>query len=696
MRRLLVVVGCLLLPVLASSPRAERGQARLVPVPDGAARAELRPVPSLATADTCIVRHDAGIYYKIDGWVTGNELYKGYCDPALTCPNPYPFIVTEINMPMYFTGTPTFGVSVDVELADNSDPSCPMPGPLVAISSEYTLQVPAEGLYDIWIPLDTPVTVTGPFFAGFFLSTPFAEADGAAVVIDTIPELCVSYNIWDTAVGFIDLGDNEIWNFPGRLVLYAAGVPIGTANPPDVRLLSPRPSDTLFGPTEIWIQEKGGSPILDYAVFEYRPAGGGAYVEIGRDFDPTAAFRDGASATAASAAGLSYAFNFGALTEGMWTLRATVYDTLGRFDRDSVTVYLEPTPPVPTVISHEDGGSFCTPLTFNLVCSDEDVDYIQGFRRGALDEYSAGVIVAGPPARGPHWNAPYAAAAAIELWYDRGTTRPMTENNLKLSLDTLAARLAYWMETTVNTGTWDEGFLAGLNEYLHVKGDDLYTAYRRRPNYFQIRDWAENWERSVLLGLAGTPGQWVVVDGFSGWLQVDGTYLVRIMDPLTGTAAPVSLRHNMGTAEVFVGGAWRPVDLMVSVATKAWNPTRYAIGADLNGSNGWSISWTPSGLTEDDLYFFDLAARDGHNMRGVTTLLLQYNCAGNYAKGDYNNDGATDIIDADYLLRFVVSGGSAPIGGAGRGDANCDGYVNFADVVFFMNYLFGGASEPCY
>nr|HPI32086.1 hypothetical protein [candidate division Zixibacteria bacterium] len=113
-------------------------------------------------------------------------------------------------------------------------------------------------------------------------------------------------------------------------------------------------------------------------------------------------------------------------------------------------------------------------------------------------------------------------------------------------------------------------------------------------------------------------------------------------------------------------------------------------------SNGWSISWTPSGLTEDDLYFFDLAARDGHNMRGVTTLLLQYNCAGNYAKGDYNNDGATDIIDADYLLRFVVSGGSAPIGGAGRGDANCDGYVNFADVVFFMNYLFGGASEPCY
>lgn len=695
MRRQLLAVGCILVLITATGASAERGEARLERIGDVAYQGDLRPVPRLVAADTCIVRHDAGIVYKIDGWVTGNELYKGYCDPALTCPNPYPFTVTEINMPMYFGGTPTIGVSVDVELVDNSNPSCPAPGPLVAISSEYTIPVPGPGLYDIWIPLDTPITVNGPFFAGFFLSNTFTEYDGAAVVIDTFPQFCVSYNIWDTTVGFVDLCNNNLWNFPGRLVLYAAGIPGGTSTPPAVELVNPRQSDTLFGQVEIWAEETTGSPILDYAAFEYRPAGGGAYVEIGRDFDPTVAFRNGTSA-AEDGNGLAYTFNFGALTEGLWTLRATVYDTLGQSARDSVTVYLEPTPPVPTVISHGDGETFCSPLTFNLVCSDEDLDYVQGFRRAAQNEYSAGILTVGPPSRGSHWNAPYAAAVAVELWYDRGITRPMTESGLKISLDTLAARLAYWMGTTENTGTYDEEFLTGLHEYLHTKGDDLYSAYRRHPDYFQIRNWAENQERSVMLGLSGIPGQWVVVDGFSGWLQVDGTYLVKIMNPLTGSLASVSLRHSLGVAELNISGAWRPVDIMVSVSSKTWSPSRSAVGADLDGTDGWSFTWTPSGLTEDNLYFFDLSGRDGHSMRGTRTVLLQYNCSGNYAQGDYNNDGSTDLIDVDYLLRFIVAGGSAPIGGAGRADANCDGYVNFADVVYFMNYLFGTTSAPCY
>ncbi|MGH8016183.1 MAG: hypothetical protein ACREBV_08335, partial [Candidatus Zixiibacteriota bacterium] len=46
---------------------------------------ELRPGISLSSADSCIVRQDAGLYWRIDGWVIGNELYKSYLDPAASC-----------------------------------------------------------------------------------------------------------------------------------------------------------------------------------------------------------------------------------------------------------------------------------------------------------------------------------------------------------------------------------------------------------------------------------------------------------------------------------------------------------------------------------------------------------------------------------------------------------------------------------
>ena len=93
--------------------------------------------------------------------------------------------------------------------------------------------MPAAGLYDIWIPLDSPVVVNGPFFAGFFISNLIDAAVNPAVITDSIPVTCASWNIWDTTEGWADLGNNTIWNFPGRLVLYAAGIPGGSSGGDD-------------------------------------------------------------------------------------------------------------------------------------------------------------------------------------------------------------------------------------------------------------------------------------------------------------------------------------------------------------------------------------------------------------------------------------------------------------------------------
>ena len=107
--------------------------------------------------------------WQIDSWVTGNELYKAYIDPSLGCADPYPFAVTEINMPMTFALAADIYASVDIEAVDLTDPSCPFPGDLISLSSQYQLTAPEPGVYSIWIPLDSPVIVNGPFFAGFFI-----------------------------------------------------------------------------------------------------------------------------------------------------------------------------------------------------------------------------------------------------------------------------------------------------------------------------------------------------------------------------------------------------------------------------------------------------------------------------------------------------------------------------------------------
>ncbi|HEX2896470.1 MAG TPA: hypothetical protein VHP63_00275, partial [candidate division Zixibacteria bacterium] len=210
-RIMTLVCACLLLTYSAvSAASVKSGKSVRV---SAKSRESLRPGFSLAAGDTCIVRQDKGLYWRIDQWVIGNELYKSFLDPEASCELPYPFTIYEINMPMIFDATTPLVASVDVEAADYTDPNCPTPGDLLAISSQYQFTVPAAGLYDIWIPLDSPITVNGPFFVGFFIGNTFAAGVNPAIITDSVPTQCVSYNIWDTTIGYIDLGDNEYWNF---------------------------------------------------------------------------------------------------------------------------------------------------------------------------------------------------------------------------------------------------------------------------------------------------------------------------------------------------------------------------------------------------------------------------------------------------------------------------------------------------
>ncbi len=696
---ILVCLSLLLLAVTASAMNKSTPQATRVENPY---YRQLRLDPRMVAADTCVIASFDSIMYQIDNWVIGDEIYKAYMDPASSCSNPYPFTITEVHFFVSFAAGTAVSYGADIEAVNLDNPSCPFPDSLLNVTTTYQDVVPEAGLWDLWVPLDEPLVVNGPFFAGFYLGGGMDPASAPAVITDDNPIQCTSYNIWDEAVGFIDLNDNTYWienfgmdwNFPGRLAMAVVGYS-GSGGPtqpePEVSLLWPPADEALMGSTDLWAVETSGSEIVDYVSFEYYS--GGTWNEIGRDFDGTSPLRDGTSPVVAGM-GFDVTWNMGTVAEGNYMLRALVYDTLARFGADTVTVFVEPTPPIPTILSPDNGTAFCDPLDLLMFCPDENLSYIEVRKENASYNYSCGMTTANVNILGNEYTAPGAVALAMQMWSDRGYTYLMREDATYLSVVELAVRLAGDFNTVENSGTYDEDLWQGLWDFSYDRSNTLTYDYMRNPDYFTLRTWVEYDQKAVIIALSGNPGMWLAVDGFKGLAQPDGSYLVTVSNPLTGSLIDAPLRNNMGTSEMQISGTWRPVDMMVSVMITTFSVNHPMLGADFSGSDGWSYSWIPTGVTEDSLYIFEVSGRDAGSLRGTSTVLLQYSCSGAYTIGDYDNDGDASIMDLVYLTQFLTANGPPPVGGAERADANGDGYVNVADLVYYMNYAFGSGSEP--
>ena len=677
---------------------------------------DLRAGQSLATASACTTGSDTAFYWMIQGWVFGNELYKGYVDPSLWCPGPYPFTVQEVNMPMYLKAGTSITVSVDVEAVDNSVPNCVGPGNLLSISSSYTLgPAPQSGIYNLWIPLDSTVTVNGPFFVGFFIgSSVNPDVDSFALVTDNSPFPCNSYNIWDTTVGFVDLNSNDIYNFPGKLMLYCNGTTGGsggTAPAPAGALLSPKKSEFLMGSSEFWFNETSGSNIISYAAFEWK--NGTTWTELARDYDGTSPLRDGVNA-ATPGEGWSFPWNLTGLPEGVRQIKATLVDTLARKAGDSFNVFFEPTPPLSGITSPENGSDFCPQTNFIFATSDENMQFIELHKKDAQTNFALGITTmnqatvgdangnvndgnhAAGNEYGDYYCGPVSAALAVKYLADHGIPNIMIDAGTPLTMSQVAERLATNFKTRMNKGTYDNFFFSGLREYVVTMGDEATIGFDRNPSYFDIRVWVEEEGRVAMLGLGGNPGLWVTVDGFSGWQNVDSTYNISISNPVTGSIQVTTIRNTGSGSELLVSGVWHPVDIMISLLAKNWTASRTLIGADASSANGWSINWTPANVTEGNLYFFRARGVDLNNYSKTATIMLQHDCSHFFTIGDYNGDGLANIVDLQLLINYFGKKGPAPIGGVRRADANCDNYVNIADMIYYMNYLFGTVSAPCH
>jgi hypothetical protein len=665
-------------------------------------------------ADTCIVNNGGPICYYIYPWIIGDELYKAYQNPSLSCSNPYPFTVTDVLLPLYVLSEATFQISVDVERVDASVPSCPLPGEMLAMSPLYEITVEPD-LYLITIPLDTPVTVTGPYFVGVYFSSAGNPYD-AAVLTDSIPVSCVGYNDWGD--GYVDL--NDMYNdetgekiFPGRLLIYSDGTVGGgggTEPAPAARLIVPSSGQLLGATVNLWADDAAGSKIIKQAQFHYQS--GLNWISLGVDADDDAPLRNGVAACN-SGNGLSVRWNTNGLSEANYTIRAIITDTLGRADTASTAAHVDPTPPSPVFQQPTLGQNVCGGVTARVQCTDEDISYISfdyrkvarptilpvpivsQFTGGDTDGNSADGNRVADGEYGDYCSGPAAAASAVKYWYSKGYGNIQKESNVLLTDAQLMARLAAAMTVQENNGTYDAKFVGGLREYIASHGGGFAVYADHAPSAQLLLSWAFDDDYLVMAGISGNPCLWMTVAGLAGPKDDSGRYTIRFLDPTTATAIECLVKDDAGKLKIRYNSQWAEIDILAGMIPTDWTVTRSPVAFDVYGGDGWSASWNTTSLPDDSLYFLTATVNDAGGHVGLASVLVLNDCTPDYIAGDVNNDHLVSIGDLVYLAAFLFANGPQPPLGLTPADVNCDHAVDLADVVYLYRYFYLSGPAPC-
>ena len=670
--------------------------------------------PMLRTGDTCTVNLAGDPYWYIYPWVVGDELYKVYQDPSVTCDKPYPFTVDVVYLPLVYLDTGMIYISVDVEDVDLSNPTCPMPGNILRISPLYEISL-ENNFYLISFPLDTPVAVNGPYFVGVYIAD-MGNPTAAAVVTDTIPAPCVAYNDWGEGYVDVDTVHAETGEkiFPGRLIIYSGGITGGSGGTqpvPAARFITPAYDQFVGSPIDLWADDAAGSEIIAQVQFQYQ--NNQSWYDIGFDNSNARPLRNGV-APSGSGNGLSYGWSPVGLAEKTYQLRTVITDTLGRADTAEVPVKIDPTPPLPLIVRPVLGQNVCGNVAVQLTCPDEDLVFMSFDTRSIPIDFTVAIPIVnqnlggdvnGNPNDGnllsngefgDYCSGPAAAAMAAKYWFSKGYNYILMEGGAEILTDVqLMNRLESAMVVRDNQGTYDEEFVAGLRAYIMTHGDQFDLKITRSPSAHDLYNWIGDYEYTVMAGLAGNPGFWMTQVGMIDMGGANGQYTLKMADPLTGSMGVFTVKEESGGLWLLYNSVWHKIDILVGMFPKDWTVTRRAIGVDVSGSDGWGFTWDTGPMAEDSLYFMHATAFDNSGNKGDASVLVLVDCSVNGQPGDLNNDGTINAADIVYLTNFLYMNGVPPVAGYGVADVNCDSAIDLSDLIFLFNHVFNAGPAPC-
>lgn len=674
----------------------------------------------LTTADTCDVYMGGDPAYLIYPWVEGDELFKAYQDPAAVCNNAYPFTIDRIQFIFYMAAAGTFTLSGDIELVDNSVPTCPHPGEMIAITDGYSYEIPDADLYLVTVPLDSPVVVNSPYFVGMYIAQDGTPTN-IAVVTDDTPVGCVSYNDW--GYGYVDLdtvytdpdGTGAIKTFPGRLLLYSSGTIGGSSGGetepvPAAEFIKPINGEFIGGSIDLWANDAAGSAIIERADFYY--SYGGTWTFIGNDLSDDPPLRNSQTASG-NGNGLSYSWYPSGLSEGNYQLRTILTDTLGRADTADISVYLDPTPPFPAITDPTTGEDVCDGIQATVSVPDEDVSYITFESKSIASTVTLAVPMinqnlggdtngnandgnlAANGEFGEYCSGPAAATMGVIYWANKGYSSIVTEGVSTLTEAQVIDRFFTGMQVEDNLGTYDEEFVAGLRDYVITHGGGFDVSVNRDPLVKDLYNEGFDDEQLLMAGVSGSPGRWLVVTGVSGLSVPDSQHVFKFGDPAYAAVADYYVKEDLGKLWIEYFGQWYEIDILVGLVPSDYSVGRTSIGFDGNSSDGWGFFWNTSTLDNTKHHFLYATAFDNGSHSGADAVLVRNACTGSSSTpGDVNDDGTVNPGDLVYLINYIYLGNSPPPAGIGAANINGDNYVDLRDIMYLYRYLFLGGPVP--
>ena len=400
-------------------------------------------------------------------------------------------------------------------------------------------------------------------------------------------------------------------------------------DPPQPQILKPvdnigeRP-DMIIGILNLWATERGGlrDDQVVLARFDFSNDGGRTYLPIGEDDDGTVRTLSTVEDT--------YQDNWwnaqwdtSGLKEGQYLVKVTMFDKQQNSGEDIVEVYVDPTPPIPTLERLKDHQVFDRPTELFCRILDEDIVsviwevqlkplyYTKGIP--LLDQHDYG---AGKANDGNAYCAPTGSAASLKWWASNGypglaqdvVGNPLTDTQLVEGLATA-------MGTSSITGTSGAGVVNGLRQWVNTRGLPLTVKDHATISPTTIRDQVENCKEDVVLGIYWNTGggHLVTVNSIANYTNPDGTTSIDLMDPWTGAIVDVTMEPDgdvqwPGKAGVHATG------LMVTVS-----PTKPRIPWILIGE-GPSFVWDPTSLPPG-LYFVRATVTDSMGNQGSSQIV---------------------------------------------------------------------------
>jgi hypothetical protein len=710
MRRLCLLLGLvvgLLLVFSVSNWAVERelDESKIKKCVSTAEKLQIVPLEAIeAGKDICEVIHTGPAVWCIENWIQGGESFGSYQDPLEAgCIDPYPFQVIEVHFMLCASQPCITLIYVDLMEANLDDLACPFPGQGIFTSDYYTLEIPGPGEYLVTVPVEEKVCLDGPYFAGFNFPNPVV---GLGPITDDTPDGCLSYIWFET-----DPLDLTAVGFPGNVILHSVGLTALQNScsdeypPPMPEIVMPNDTawydQTYFSDSvEIQVHDTSDGSKIAYATFEYMDPTGIWHL-IGTDYDGAIFWFNTWDTTQVGGDGWSCIWLADDLEEDYYLIRATMTDSLGRSASDTITIYYDPLPPVPTIIQPESTGVYCSPIQVlftleadhvaeieGMVCR-FDQDWYEGakagdsaFNKGIATMKQGDFYPDGKNSKGQRVNmgcAPTAAAACLKWWAaHKGSYDSLTAG---LTDSMLVDSLARYMKTSPSTGTAPANSKKGLNEWVETKlGQCVFKRVKWKYNIkfkkgFKV--YSKEIKKEDILISNGSH----VMTGNSVTAK---PRQYDVMDPATGTY--VNYPWGVGAGR---GKIWAWLILSPKVQPPPCPPTP---PPELYSVANYSIVWTPD-TTEtpyNSWYSFHVTVTDslGH----VGEDLFHFKLA-DYVCGDANGDGICEMGDIVYDINYVFRDGDPPEP-MEAGDANCDQIIELGDIVYLINFVFKEGPYP--